>query len=191
MDQPSSLGAKTVPPKPIAGLVIVLFVSTVIGGWLYVDYVRGELERRILALEAQAAQQSKLMQSLMRESDQGRMTNPTSMNSWHTVQGSLGEHRFQLDLPPGYSLRIGEGMMGNVSAYVMMDQASDNETPTPDMVIGLVSLENQQYASKLGKDEPGTRLVATPQGKFGFWITGWEDLSWEPFDAVAATFKAL
>lgn len=52
MDQAPLVPEKTLPAKPLAGLFVVLFVVTVIGGWLYVDSVRNELEMKITELEA-------------------------------------------------------------------------------------------------------------------------------------------
>ncbi len=38
--------------KPLAGLCVVLFLSIVIGGWLYVDNTRNELEAKIETLSS-------------------------------------------------------------------------------------------------------------------------------------------
>ena len=184
------LSGKTVPAKPIAGLAVILFIATVIGGWLFVDNIRGELEARIEALEARLVSEQPSARP-MPQPEGGRMMEPTAANGWRLVQGSLGDYEFQLNLPPGYQLSEATGAMGNTYAYVMMNPISENETLLPDMVINLVGLQNELYASKLGKDEPGTRLVAASGGQFGFWITGWEDHYWEPFDLVAASFKGL
>ncbi len=46
---PTSMSPKSTkePFKPIAGLCVVLFVVTIIGGWLYVDNMRNDLEAKI------------------------------------------------------------------------------------------------------------------------------------------------
>lgn len=41
------------PNKPVAGMIIVLFTSLFVGGWLYVDSVRTEMETRMDGLEAE------------------------------------------------------------------------------------------------------------------------------------------
>lgn len=39
--------------KPIGGLIVILLVALLVGGWLYVDIVRNELETKIDTLSAQ------------------------------------------------------------------------------------------------------------------------------------------
>lgn len=39
--------------RPVAGMIVILFVSLFVGGWLYVDAVRGEMEMRIGAVSSQ------------------------------------------------------------------------------------------------------------------------------------------
>jgi len=116
---------------------------------------------------------------------------PAEEAALSTYAGALGDYRYQIDLPEGYRLTLQEGAMGDESVYVVMEPTPENETPIPDMVISLVSLKTEMYASRLGHDEPGTRLVPAADAKFGFWIRGWEDLAWPEFDRVAASFKAL
>lgn len=41
------------PNAPLAGFVVILFSAIFVGGWLYVDAVRNELEMKIEAVQAQ------------------------------------------------------------------------------------------------------------------------------------------
>lgn len=50
MDQPVNQHGYV---KPLGGFVVVLFVAIFVGGWLYVDAVRNELEMKIASLQAQ------------------------------------------------------------------------------------------------------------------------------------------
>lgn len=50
MDQPVNQHGYV---KPLGGFVVVLFVAIFVGGWLYVDAVRNELEMKIASLQSQ------------------------------------------------------------------------------------------------------------------------------------------
>ena len=50
MDQPVNQHGYV---KPLGGFVVVLFVAVFVGGWLYVDAVKNELEMKIASLQSQ------------------------------------------------------------------------------------------------------------------------------------------
>ena len=183
MDQPAQ---KTGFTKPLGGFVVVLAVAVLVGVWLYVDMVRNELEMKVdaIAVDLQAVRAA-------REAGKEDGWDQPAETKKNTYAAILGKYRFQVDVPVGYRLDVTEGPTDELSAYVIRDDVSENESPTPDMVISLVNLATEPYASMLGKDEPGTRLVATPDGKYAFWIRGWEDQEWSGSAAVLASFKPL
>lgn len=173
--------------QPIGGMIVILLVALLVGGWLYVDMVRNELEMKVAAVYSELA----ALKSPAKQGQDAKDSTPPVTEQRRIYVSSLDDYGFQLDLPEGYHVYVRNGALGDTSAYVISDTTNQNPSPTPDMVISLVNLKNQQYASKLGNDEPGTRLVATPDLKWAFWIRGWEDMSWSQFDKVAASFKAL
>lgn len=172
--------------KPFGGFVVVLTVALIVGGWLYVDMVKNELESKVDAVSAD-------LQAVRAARKAGTATawDQPAETKKNTYAAVLGKYRFQVDVPVGYRLDVTEGPTDAVSAYVVRDDVTENEAPTPDMVISLVSLAEEPYASMLGKDAPGTRLVATLDGKYAFWIRGWEDQEWPGADAVLESFKPL
>jgi hypothetical protein len=84
MDIMNPLFGKTVATKPLAGLAVILYVATIIGGWLYVDNVRNEIESKIDALEAriEAMKSEEKKVSPVAESvhDAGPLSYPTLPN---------------------------------------------------------------------------------------------------------------
>ncbi|HTK60292.1 MAG TPA: hypothetical protein VL283_03770 [Candidatus Baltobacteraceae bacterium] len=182
MDQPAP---KPSYKKPIGGFIVVLVTALVVGGWLYVDMVRNEIEQKvdILSSELDAAKKAERA-----DAAGGQAPPPVEVMKMQTYAAALGEERFQIDLPEGWHLSVAAD--ADV-AYVVMDPTAENGTPTPDMVIRLVDPEKEPYASALDRHESGTRLVMTADGKAAFWITGWEDQEWPAFEKVAASFKAL
>lgn len=183
MDQPAQ---KPGFNKPIGGFIVVLAVALLVGGWLYVDMVKTELEMKVdaIAVDLKAVRAA-------REAGKEDGWDQPSETKKNTYAAILGKYRFQVDVPKGYRLDVTEGPVDELSAYVIRDDVSENETPTPDMIISIVSLAKEPYASMLGKDEPGTRLVATLDGKYAFWIRGWEDQEWSGADQVLTSFKPL
>lgn len=183
MDQPAQRPGFT---KPIGGFIVVLAVALFVGVWLYVDMVRNELEMKVdaIAVDLQAVRAA-------REAGKPDGWDQPAETKKNTYAAVLGKYRFQVDVPDGYRLDVTEGPTDELSAYVIRDDVSENESPTPDMVISLVSLEKEPYASMLGKDEPGTRLVATSDGKSAFWIRGWEDQEWSGASIILTSFKTL
>jgi len=173
--------------KPIGGFIVVLFTALVIGGWLYVDGVKNELEMKVdgLSSELEAAKlanggdaEGKKMAPLAEEEKKG----------WQTYAGALGEYRFQIDLPPTHHLSVGEEA---TSAYVVLNPTPENESAVPDMGIDLLDVTSQTYLSLKGKDDARSRLVLTADGKAAFWIHVWEDFEWSEAAEVLASFKAL
>lgn len=182
--------------KPLAAFVIILFLALFVGGWLYITSVRNGLQARIDELTAQIAAMSasggsaaggKAASPIPAADPNARTMPPT--DGWQTLGDILGTYTFQLDTPPGYHLKHAGVETAGMSAYVVLDPTSENGSPTPDMVITLVDLTAEPYASKLGKnDEPGTRFVQA-DNRSGFWITGWEDQAWPDFARAAASFR--
>lgn len=60
MDPMNPKSSAPMSNKPIAGMIFIMVVAVFVGGWLYVDSVRGELELRIDALASEIAA-SKMM----------------------------------------------------------------------------------------------------------------------------------
>ena len=186
MDQPERKPGFT---KPIGGFVVVLAVAVLVGVWLYVDMVKNELEMKVdrLSDELESAKRKERAEAEKEPAPPAAETE----EAWRTFSAELGGQRFQIDLPDGHRLTFTEGGMGDAVAYVVLEPTPENEAPIPDMVISLVSLQNEMYAARIGKDEPGTRLVATADGEWAFWIRGWEDMEWPLFGRAAASFKPL
>ncbi len=180
------LSGKTVPAKPIAGLAVILFIATVIGGWLFVDNTRAELEARIEALEAR---QVVLLpaEPPSPEPNGGRMMEPTAANGWHTETSAVSGRRFQIALPASHALQVNSAPETDQSVFVILKPTPENEAPTPDMIIELVDLRDPRYDGV----NLGTRLVPVGDSRNAFLMTAWEDQYWEAFDLVAASFKAL
>lgn len=161
--------AGTVPTKPLAGLVVVLFVVTVIGGWLYVDSVRGELEMQIRALETR--------QAWMSQQANGRVTAPTTTNGWHRIVSV--KHGYAMMLPPGYHFL--EPTNDQEPAYVLPDPNEDDDNPSPVMTIAVTDINDKE--SRFGK-----RIRV---GNTLYWLSLWQGTDWEPYDQVAETFQTL
>lgn len=172
--------------KPTGGFIVVLALALFVGGWLYLDMITNELETKVdaIAVDLQAVRAA-------REGAKPDAWDQPGETKKNTYAAVLAKYRFQVDVPVGYRLDVTEGPTDAVSAYVVRDDVSENEAPIPDMIISVVSLATEPYASMLGKDEPGTRLVPTPDGKSAFWIRGWEDQAWDGSAAVLASFKVL
>ena len=156
-------------PKPIAGLVVVLFVVTVIGGWLYVDTVRNELDARVSALEAERVAQG--------ISDGNRVSAPTLENGWHRVVS--GKHSYALMLPPSYHFL--ESTEDERLAYVLPDPNEDDDNPLPVMTITVTDVDDKEARF-------GHRVKV---GKTLYWLTMWKGAEWEPYDQVIASFQVL
>ena len=169
--------------KPLGGFIVVMVVATIVGGWLYVDMVRHELESKVDAVSADLA-----AVRAARQAESQRQAAPPEAPKMKTYAAALGEHRFQVDVPEGWHLSVGDG---SESAVIVMDATAENGTPVPDASIRLVDLTKEPYASRLDMHEPRMRLVPTADGKAGFLIAVWEDFEWPEFDRVAASFKAL
>ena len=168
----SPVSARTMPTKPLAGLAVILFVATVIGGWLYVDNMRNELEAKIQTLESRQLQAPPMDLG-------GRMMEPTAANGWRTVTSADGA--YQLDLPAG--MKLSEGASVKEIAYVMADPTTDDDS-LPYMAIRAMPTSEKSAYENLG----GTIVIS---GGTAYWLYLWENMEWEPFDLVAASFKAL
>lgn len=172
------MSGKTVPTKPIAGLAVILFIATVIGGWLFVDNTRAELEARIEALEARLVLERPSEQPVS-DAAGGRVTEPTAINGWRTVVSADGS--YQLNLPPGVKLAEGTPSETLKVDYVLSDpMPADGELPWMGIQIAPAS-EKARYENQGGK------LVIT-KGKL-YWLYLYENLNWEPFDVVVNTFE--
>ncbi len=158
---------KTVPAKPIAGLMIVLFVVTIIGGWLYVDNVRHELESKIEALAVRQAPAS--------QGGGGRIMAPTVANGWHLVTSA--KYAYALSLPPGYHFL--EDSQNDGLAYVLPDPNSDDDNPLPVMTVNVTS-------AAVKETHPGKMIQV---GSKAYWFSLWEDMEWGPYDQVIASFR--
>jgi hypothetical protein len=182
-----SMPPKSGSHKPLAGMVVILFLALFVGGWLYVDSVRAEMGKRIDALTAQVD----ALKSQVKSASEKLSEPAAPSDGWRVLSGKLGGYTFSLNVPSGYHLTIADSATATPSAYLVMDPTAENGgTPTPDMVITLVDVTKEPYASKLGKNAEfkGEMLYPTADGKYGFWITGWEDQVWPDFDNVAGGF---
>ncbi|MFA5854531.1 MAG: hypothetical protein WC866_05650 [Patescibacteria group bacterium] len=177
MDQTSSLTEKTLPAKPLAGLFVVLFVVTIIGGWLYVDSIRNELEMKLSALEARLPASSPLEPSVP-DASGGRVTEPTAINGWRTVISADGS--YQLNLPPGTKLSESEGAGSLKIAYVVADPATEDNT------LPLMGIQVAPASEKARYENQGGKLVIA--GDKLYWLYLYENLEWEPYDVVVETF---
>ncbi|MEK7546131.1 MAG: hypothetical protein AAB554_03595 [Patescibacteria group bacterium] len=172
MDQSAPKQAFT---KPIGGFVVVLCVALFVGGWLYVDMVKNELEMKVdsVAADLQAVRAA-------RKAAEEKETPSPAAPKTITYAAGLGDYRFQVDLPEGHHLEFDED---GLTARVVSDQGVETDHRY-DISISLVDPHKEPYASY--KPELGLRVIRTDDGKASFWITGWEG-----FVAVAASFKAL
>lgn len=177
MDQPASKPSFT---KPVGGFVVVLCVALFVGGWLYVDMVKNELEMKVesVAADLQAVRAA-------RKAAAEKEAPPAASTATRTYAAGLGDYRFQVDLPEGHHLDLSDD---GLSAEVVSDsiEAPDHRY---DISISLVDPKKEPYASF--RSELGARLILAADGKAAFWITGWEDIGWEGFEKVTSSFKAL
>ena len=169
--------------KPFGGFVVVLTVALIVGGWLYVDMVKNELESKVDAVSAdlQAVRAA-------RKAAAEKETAPPAEPKTVTYAAGLGDYRFQVDLPEGFRLSVGAKAD---EALVIMGPTPENEAPIPDMVISLLPVRSERYLALADAKDPGNVFVRTPDGTYVFWLRGWEDLAWPEFEKVAASFKAL
>jgi hypothetical protein len=164
--------------KPIGGFIVVLAVALLVGGWLYVDMVKNELEQKVDSLSTE------LEASKARERERAATEPAPSAQDevvWQTYSAELDGRRFQIDLPPGTKLSVGASV--NELAYVLPDPVTDDNS-LPYMSIRIASIsEKKDFANEGGVIvEAGDRL---------FWLSLWEDMEWTPFERVAASFKPL
>ncbi|WKZ28520.1 MAG: hypothetical protein QY323_03180 [Patescibacteria group bacterium] len=88
------LSGKAVPAKPIAGLAVILFIATVIGGWLYVDNMRGELEAMILDAGSSSDQTRKVVGEV---SEKVGLLEEGQIGAGAARVHRLGEYMFEVD----------------------------------------------------------------------------------------------
>lgn len=99
MDSLNPLASKPLPTKPLAGLAVILFVVTVIGGWLYVDNMRGELETMILDAGSSSEQARKVAGEV---SEKVGLLEEGQIGAGAAQVHRLGEYVFEVD--PGLTL---------------------------------------------------------------------------------------
>ena len=182
MDKIPSASAKVMPSnKQIIGLAVILIVAILIGGWLYVESVRNDLEAKIQTLSAQNnATKTQVEQNAV---ESGDAANPAvvppvdaSRTGWRTFVSAA--NGYQIDLPPGYRLND-----TGTHAYVVAEPVSA-ENALPFMSIEVAPLSAKaSYANQKGHLAVSDTNV--------FWMSLWEDMEWQPFDQVAASFKTL
>lgn len=161
--------------KPVGGFVVVLVVAVFIGAWLYVDNVKNELEMKVDALAAELDVARGQALAVKKEA-------PLPEEPRRTYAAALSSQRFQVDLPLGHHLSVGEDL---TRAYVRADATDANPTPTPDMVISLARSGDPEL------QRAGVRSVPATDAASVFLLAPWEDQAWDGFAAVAESFKAL
>lgn len=173
MDQPVNQHGYV---KPLGGFVVVLFVAVFVGGWLYVDAVRNELEMKIASLQSQfdAARMAdkREAQEPKAPTEGGKMRPPTP-EGWKTVEGD----GYLVDLPPGYQLVAG----ASGYAYVQADPLTDDDLLPYAVIAKLSASQESEYA-----DEGGRLLLS---GDVMYWMYLYENLEWKEFDQVAASLR--
>jgi hypothetical protein len=170
----------TQPPskfkKPIGGFVVVLVSALLIGGWLYVDMVKNELETKVQDLEAEL-DAARLRAAQEAETPEPEPSVPAP--EWKAYSAELDGHRFQVNLPDGFTLSVGASVTS--IAYVLADPVVDGELPY--MTIQVAPISDK------GSFRSGGVMVE--HGEHLFWLSLWEGMEWEPFAKVAASFKPL
>jgi hypothetical protein len=174
MDQPAAPQQNL--KKPIGGFIVVLVAAVLIGGWLYVDGVKNDLETKVDSLE------SRLEAERMKDAQQAETKQEPAPAAeevkWQTYSAELDGQRFQIDLPAGTKLTSEAGTF----AYVMVDPPSESES-LPLMAIRVVAASEGEF--------DGTFGTTVKAGDRNFWLYLWEGLEWEHFERVSASFKPL
>lgn len=176
MDQKSNLSN-----KPLAGMIVIVVVAMFVGGWLYVDSVRSDMQLQIDGLSSQL-DAMRAAQMKTQAAVQAPMAPATDeMAGWQTVTSKDGS--YQLQLPP--EARLSESADGNGYADVVpVDTDPNKGGALPFMSIQVAP------ASQLSKyQNQGGKVVVS--GAKLYWLSLWEDMEWKPFDQVAASFKVL
>ena len=96
--------------KPLAGMIVVLSVALFVGGWLYVDYVKNDLEAQINTVAAEAAAaQVQARNAAMKTSNEAAPTAGKRTYAWQI--GSLEDATFEY--PSDWVVdREGDGVAG-------------------------------------------------------------------------------
>lgn len=173
MDQPVNQHGYV---KPIGGFVVVLFVAIFVGGWLYVDAVRNELEMKIAVVQSQLdavrmAQKQDAQEPKAPMPDE-KMRPPTP-DGWKTAEGD----GYLVDLPPGYQLVVGT----NGYDYIHADPLADDNLLPYAVIVKLSASQEAEYA-----DEGGRLLLS---GDAMYWMYLYENLEWKEFDQAAASLR--
>jgi len=157
--------------KPIAGFIVVLALATFVGVWLYVDAAKNELERKAASPATDAGQ--------AQADAEATSTPPVEEEQWQTYAAEAGGHRVQFDLPLGY--RVAPSTADIDALYVMPDSSLEGELPAMQ-----IYLTDPEYS----KETATFRVVRAPDGT-AYGLALWEDMEWEPFARVVASFKVL
>lgn len=166
--------------KPLAGMVVILFLALFVGGWLYVDATKTALESKIDALQAQvdADRQKAAADDQEAVVEAAALAAREKAGVWDTYDGG----GYTIDLPPG--TKLSEGASVPELDYVIADPPDASQS-SPFMMIRLLSAsEKKDY-----KDAGGVLIDAKDGG--AYWLALWENLEWKPFDQAVASFKVL
>lgn len=166
-------------PKSSVPFVVVTLLAVLVGGWLYVDIVRQDLQTQIDMLRiSQDKVVHKVNGDKMMMKDKAMMEEKMELpEGWSMSTSEVDGHMVSLFLPPGHHVYIDRTYL-----YITPNATEDFPTPAPVMVVRSTDEGFDEEAITHGK------IIKADDGT-SFYAYLWENLEWEHVEDVMGSLK--